>query len=389
MGDTADEITGAVRRKRRLFGLDSMQRYWLLYLLFWFIVPSEYGEARFWVFLGIACAVFILLFVLVHGHYGLRTRRWAVAGMMVLGLIYVPINLSALGVYIYVATALVEIVTDARTFRLLLGAEALLIFLQAWVLHLPLWEWSIAIIVSVLTGMSAMHHTVQRRANARLQLAHDEIEQLAKSAERERIARDLHDVLGHTLSVIAVKSELAAKLVDVDQERAKAELIDIQATARRALAETRETVSGYRVQGLAAELRNARAMLDCAGVVLHAPESVPRLPAQQEASLSLILREAITNIVRHARAQNCHVELETAPEGDLVLQIRDDGCGVSSPEGNGLRGMRERVASLSGVFTIDHASGTVIRVSLPASSAEAPAGPDKPPVMRRLHEELV
>ena len=349
--------------------IDWFHMSWLFYLVFWVIVPLEVPSTRSWFYLAAALACFLPMYVLAHGVYPLVVRCWATVGMVLLAIVYVPVNPSAFGIYIFIAASLPELVETTRATYKLVALECLLILTQAMIVHLQSWEWTIAMGISTLTALNIQHFRTQRAADAKLRLAHDEIEQLAKTAERERIARDLHDVLGHTLSLIAIKSELASRLLTLDPERAAQELEEIQVTARRALAEVRQTVSGYRAQGLEAELQQMTASLAAAGVtVTGRPARVPRLPAQQEASLTLMLREAVTNIVRHAAARTCTIALVVDADG-VLLEIADDGCGVAGLEGNGLRGMRERVRELGGTITVSCGPGTRLRIALPLRQA--------------------
>jgi two-component system sensor histidine kinase DesK len=354
---------------RRIFGLEWFYLSWLLYLVFWVIAPLDQHSTSRWVYFGFALAAFLVLYFVAHGEHSLRARRWAVLGMLLLALVYVPVNLSAFGIYIFIAATLPDISDNPRMTYRLLGLESVVIVGQAFLLHFPSWAWTIALGISALTAINIQHFRTQRKADARLRMAHDEIEQLAKTAERERIARDLHDVLGHTLSLISVKSELAARMLATDPERTAKELDEIQTTARRALSEVRQTVAGYRARGLEAELEEVNLALVASGVTLAGrPEKLPRLPAQHEASLSLILRECVTNIVRHAGAQTCAITLVV--EGELVrLAVRDDGRGMRGQEGNGLTGMRERVAELGGTLRVTVENGTVIAIELPLPQA--------------------
>jgi two-component system sensor histidine kinase DesK len=205
-------------------------------------------------------------------------------------------------------------------------------------------------------------------------MAHEEIEALAAVAERERIARDLHDVLGHTLSVIVLKAELAGRLLarGEDTSRAAQEIADVERTARSALAEVRETIGGYRARGLPAEMDAARNALTAAGVrfeVEGAPAAGTLRPAE-ETVLALALREAVTNVVRHAQAQTCRLRF-TVQNGRHSLAIEDDGQHTALQEGNGLRGMRERVESLGGTVQLEREHGTRLLIELPVAAGSA------------------
>jgi two-component system sensor histidine kinase DesK len=186
-------------------------------------------------------------------------------------------------------------------------------------------------------------------------------------AERERIARDLHDVLGHTLSVIVLKAELAGRLLGKDNARAASEIADVEKTARTALAEVREAIGGYRTKGLQAEVEQARRTLDAAGVLLECGDTPPQMAASEETVLSLAVREAVTNIVRHAGATLCTMQFAESGDGFRALIVADNGRGAGGGEGNGLRGMRERVQALGGRFRVESSSGTRVVIELPAA----------------------
>ena len=204
-----------------------------------------------------------------------------------------------------------------------------------------------------------------------MRAALDENLALAAVAERERIARDLHDVLGHTLSVIVLKAELASRLIHrqdpSDHARAAAEIADVERIGRTALAEVREAIGGYRTRGLGAEIEAARLTLDAAGVTLildSATTSPANLSAPEEIALSLALREAVTNIVRHSCATTCSLRFITE-DNHRRLVIEDNGQHAVSREGNGLRGMRERIESLGGHLFLERDHGTRLLIELP------------------------
>jgi two-component system sensor histidine kinase DesK len=203
-------------------------------------------------------------------------------------------------------------------------------------------------------------------------MAQEEVERLAKTAERERIARYLHDLLGHTLSLITLKSELAGKLIEDDPERAGREIREVERISREALREVRTAVAGYRSAGIAEELERTRLALEAADVQLEYFAAPVELQPAQETVLALALREAVTNVIRHAAARTCRVALEqTAVE--VRLEVRDDGRGGSAPEGIGLASMRERVEALGGRLERPAGNGTSLRIVLPRR-APAPEG---------------
>jgi two-component system sensor histidine kinase DesK len=217
----------------------------------------------------------------------------------------------------------------------------------------------------MIIGAGNTFFAERNRINRKLRRANDEIENLAKVAERERIARDLHDVLGHTLSVITLKSELAGKLIDRDSQAARKEIGEVEQISRQALSDVRDAIRGYRSQGLVAELAQAKTTLETAGVTVQCDAATTvKLPAVQESVLSLAVREAVTNVVRHARARTCRMRLEQQ-NGSCRLEIQDDGCGASNGEGNGLRGMRERVEMLGGTLSRSTEAGTTLTITLP------------------------
>ena len=192
----------------------------------------------------------------------------------------------------------------------------------------------------------------------------------ASRSQHGRIARDLHDLLGHTLSLIILKSELASKLADRDIDRARSEIRDVERISRDALAQVRNAVGGYRSRGLQAEAESARETLSAANVTLDADLQSVTLQPSHEAVLALAIREGVTNIVRHARASRCTIRLRTT-NGAIALTISDDGNGSASPFGNGLIGMRERVASLGGSLTRDGDRGTTLTITIPTPTTVA------------------
>ncbi|MGC1363512.1 MAG: sensor histidine kinase [Silvibacterium sp.] len=339
---------------------------WIVYSIFFFIEPIERHNRSHW----LSFAVFYATFLALYAGVIFGRNRWqsllALILMAVLGAIYYPYNNGVTGCFIY-AAAFLPFVSESLV--VCLSGFALLcvtLIAEGILLHTSPWAWGMGGLFTFIVGGTNLFMAQRIRANSKLQMAHEEIEQLAKLAERERIARDLHDVLGHTLSVIVLKSELAGRLFAGDPERSAAEIADVEQIARKALSEVREAIGGYRAEGLVAEIKRAHSTLDAAGVTLVCEEKPPALNPAEETVMSLVLREAVTNVVRHAQASQCIMRFVTH-DGKTGLVVEDDGRGGVREEGNGLRGMRERIEALGGRFAIDGTQGTRLTIELPTA----------------------
>jgi two-component system sensor histidine kinase DesK len=211
----------------------------------------------------------------------------------------------------------------------------------------------------------------QVRANRELREAREELARLAVSEERLRIARDLHDLLGHTLSVISLKSELAAKLVERDPKRAASELQDVQTVTRQALAEVREAVHAYRHLALDEALDGARAALAAAGIECRLDEQPLDLPSDVEAVLAWAVREGTTNVVRHSRARQCAIRV-SAEGGAARVEVEDDGKGSGEGRaGSGLAGLAERAERVRGRLEagVRPGGGFRLRLTVPLAAS--------------------
>lgn len=205
-------------------------------------------------------------------------------------------------------------------------------------------------------AMTGVRHLI--RTSVELREARATVAQLAANEERLRMARDLHDLLGHSLSLITLKSELAGRMLPAHPEQAAVQVADIEAVSRQALVDVRAAVTGYRRVTLPAELAGARTVLNAAGIRTDVPTEAPAgLPAAEEEVLAWVLREAATNVVRHSGARHCAVtftELQTLDGRFLELRVRDDGpsrAGAGAPvAGNGLTGLAERLEKVAGIL---------------------------------------
>jgi len=337
---------------------------WTCYMLFFLGYPAldPRTTTATWIITIAAAIVFLALYF--RGYWAKdRERQWIIVAMTVMAVALYPFNPGAGSFFIYAASFAGYFASNRRAIWNLAVLELIVITESLW-FHMHPFQYFWPVAFTALIGGTNMHQASVKRSNARLRLAHDEIEHLAKVAERERIARDLHDLLGHTLSLIVLKSELASKLASRDVERAAGEIRDVERISRDALAQVRSAVRGYRCGGLQSELDDARATLTTAGMTLSMEIEPGPLPAAQEAVLALAIREAITNIVRHSRASQVAIELHRS-DGKLTLRVTDDGRGGEAPFGSGLSGMQERIESLSGVLTRDGSRGTTLTITLP------------------------
>jgi len=224
-------------------------------------------------------------------------------------------------------------------------------------------------------------------AVAQLRRTREELARSAVDAERLRFARDMHDLLGHTLSVIVVKAQVARKLASRDPAQAEQQAADIEEIGRVALGEVRQAVAGYRGRGLAPELEAARAALADAGITTEVRQDGPPVPARADALLGWVVREGVTNVIRHSGGHRCEVEVRNQG-GVVTVTIRDDGPSVSPTEsltagGHGLDGLRERLAADGGTldagpcpdggFRVTATVGVAAAASVSAPSASASA----------------
>jgi two-component system sensor histidine kinase DesK len=219
------------------------------------------------------------------------------------------------------------------------------------------------VLVTLVVGLFTLGAHRMAETNRELVAAREELAKLAVVNERLRFARDLHDLLGHTLTVIRAKSELATRLAAAEPTRAGREMAEVEGIARQALVEVREAVSGYRRPTLAAEIANARTALSAAGIAADVDVDGVSVSAELDEALGWVLREAVTNVVRHSGARRCRVEA-VCVDGDVRLEVVDDGRGplAAVAAGNGLEGVRERLSEVGGGLELDGAPGGGFRL---------------------------
>ena len=228
----------------------------------------------------------------------------------------------------------------------------------------------IGVIGVILLPFNSYNRIKHEKLEGQLEDANKRISQLLVIQERQRIARDLHDTLGQKLSLIGLKSDLAHKVIDKDPSRAKAELHDINNTARIALKEVRELVSNINVGRLEDELIRVQQILKAAEIDFRVKgnSTLKDTPLLVENVLTMCLKEAVTNVVKHSQATFCHVLIKQT-QNELFLQIQDNGIGFENgqqfSDGNGLRGMKERLEFVNGVLEISGSFGTTLNIRIP------------------------
>lgn len=304
--------------------------------------------------LALFVATYIVGFAIVPLPIGGLSQRDRLLrfGLVALSAVLAVIIVVVLGeanlmVFIYVAVLAMFLLPTrwglGALLALLLGTFLAQLVVPGWTVDGTV-EFQLAVIG---VAMFAVRQIISR--NRALALAHQEIARLATKEERNRLARDLHDILGHSLTVVAVKAELAGRLVRLDPDRAEAEIRDVERLARDALAEVRAAVSGNREVTLAAEIANARTALAAAGIDAELPAAIDDVPAERRELFGWVVREGITNVVRHSGASHCEVRVTPS-----TVSISDDGrpSTTDGSVGHGLAGLRERATAAGGSLRV-------------------------------------
>jgi two-component system sensor histidine kinase DesK len=358
-----DSLAAHSARKGKSPWIDAVHLLWSIWV---FITPVFDRFTLRWVLLtAISYPIFLVLYALCCVTSRRVSYRYSLL-LVLMAYLLMPWYPSGLTYFMYGCVMLCTRRMSLRAYMGVLAALNSVVLVEAWLLHYP-WQAVVWMpLCSFIVGIAVNAERMSEEKDVELRLSHDEVRRLAATAERERIGRDLHDLLGHTLSLITLKLELSRKLFDRDGEAARRELEEAERVARHALAEVRAAVTGIRATDLAAELAAAKLLLESSDVMLEYGSLPDSLPVPIERCLALVLREAVTNIARHARANRASVTIEVV--GDtLQLRVEDNGRGGIGEHGNGLCGMRERVHALGGVLQVESPTGqgTRLRISVP------------------------
>lgn len=324
-----------------------------------------------WAVLVAVWVVYAPLYLVAETRGGwLRTNGDVVA--LVIGVLAMPVNAGASVLLVYAAAFAGGYRPRAVALRWFAGLTFVLIVAFAVTdldLGFRILSYLPAAMFIWVVGWASIEEADRERESTALRLDNARIEHLATVNERERIARDLHDILGHTLTSVVVRAQLVQRLAADDPERAVREAAAIEAAARDALGQVRGTVQGWRQASLEDELEVAAHALDAAGIDLAVDRDVElRLAPSVEAALALALREGVTNVVRHAQATRCSVTVGTE-DGRVALRVSDDGRGGRAADGGGISGMRDRIGALGGRVERDVDRGTTLTVAVPVEVA--------------------
>lgn len=334
------EIYETQRGAMRVFGLATVILFALSYLGF-------FGWIR-WVGMGI-------------GLLPAWQRLTYLGGMLVLCLLMLPsAGQKALTCLVYIAA----VAMMAIELRLAVGIVAVLLGGAELSMRIvPGWtddgSYGFAIFLGAL-AVFGLRRAVQR--SIELAATREDMAKLAVQEERNRFARDLHDILGHSLTVITVKAELAGRLITAHPDRAAAEVADVESLARAALADVRAAVAGYRELSLAGEIVAARAALQAAEIKADLPTTMDEVPEENRELFAWVVREGITNVVRHSSAKKCTIRISAR-----LIEVIDDGKGPTpggGASGHGLVGLRERADQAGASVQVGQADGGGFRLAV-------------------------
>jgi two-component system sensor histidine kinase DesK len=319
--------------------------------------------------LAIVVAGLITFLVLYFRAFSVQQHELAlyIAAICLIGVGLSEVTFGANIFFVYAAAFCGEFYNKRKAFLSLILVLVFTAF-YAVITDKSSYFWIPAIFMSITLGLLNIHHSEVLKKNKALKQSQQETKQLAKIAERERISRDLHDLLGHSLSVITLKSELAGKMIDkgISLDKIKAEIKAVEQLSRKTLAQVRDAVKGYNVATINGEILQVKVATEAANIELIASIEVESLPLNVESELALIIREAITNVIRHAETEKVWIVLKNVTT-HLILTISDQGQITTNKEQSGMQNMRTRIAHLGGKMEVENTPNTQLTFTLPIS----------------------
>jgi two-component system, NarL family, sensor histidine kinase DesK len=338
---------------------------WLIFSLYYF-VPMYYMELEMFthIFLSVVFIGFVVLYIwatTLNPHHVWKP----IIGIIAIALIVTPISPGSSSIFPYVGF-LIGFSYSTRTYLILLCSLVVGIIALHYHFRYPVPYFALPAISGIVT-ISLWGYVERIRFSAKIHWlqSREEIQQLAVIAERERIARDLHDILGHTLSSIALKAELAEKLLQQHKmQDVQQHLSELHHIARESLSLVRQTVSGYKHRGLSGEVIQLCDKLRQNGFSVDLHGEIPRLTPRAETALILALTELTTNVLRHSKGNHCQLSFNVTPD-NVLISVHDNGCIKNITPGNGLNGIQERLHALAGDIRAHINQGAHFDISLP------------------------
>lgn len=343
---------------------------WLVFSLYYFIPVYYMSFSTFaqWLLVGVYC-VFVSLYLVA---ITLQPRHvWKpLLAIILLAVVITPYTPGSSTFFSYVGF-LVGFTYRTKIWLTISGFLVVLILAMHFQFKYPFPFFAFPALSGLATiGIIGYVEKLRMDSRAAQFKSHQEIEQLAVIAERERIARDLHDILGHTLSSIALKAELAEKLLKQEKhEQVKQHLSELHHIARNSLSLVRQTVSGYKHRGLSGEVMELCEKLRQNGFVVDLNGDIPQLTPRAETAVILALTELTTNVLRHSKGNHCEIEFQQECN-KILVRMRDNGEVTSLTPGNGLQGIQERLHALAGELQSSIHKGCEFVISLPRNELQ-------------------
>jgi len=339
---------------------------WLVYLSIFFSSLYHFNrvENGYW-YSAIGVVLFLILYF--HGHWAnARQVKWDIFGIAIIGSFLGLVTPGASVFFVY-AGAFCCRLGSPRKAAIVLLILCVWVTLLSFAFSLSTFFYVPAIIFTLMIGGVNIFQVEMDKKKQELILSKQEIKALAKTAERERIARDLHDLIGHTFSVITLKAELANKLVDKDLAGAKKEIAELEHISRNALKQVREVVTGYRTSDLNTELAHAKYILESNDINFKYQFEDVAMSDTVNKELAIILKELVTNILKHAQANKVQAMI-SQQQDSIVMSLTDDGKGFAPKPTNGfgLKGIEERIEKLAGKLSLQSDKGSRFIITVPA-----------------------
>ena len=346
---------------------------WLIYLPLFFIpVIISHDESMDLVWTALALITFLGLYF--HAYW-VKSQYviYHIIAIGLLGTLVAFITPTACTLFIYAGAFCSRLMPLKYAMTILVS---LLVWIASisWFFSFEMYFYQPALIFTLIVGILNIYQFALHQNKQELILSRKETQRLAQVAERERIARDLHDLIGHTFSVITIKADLAGRLLDKDLEKARIEIKQLENISRDALSQVREVVSGYRTSDLLSELANAKNVFNSVDIDFqyqfeNIDEQQIELDSTSNKELAIVLRELVTNIIKHAKATQVTAIIKHQ-DGKIVLALQDDGQGFENSQHKGfsIKGIEERIQKLKGFVAIKTGreyTGTLSEISLP------------------------